>query len=124
MVTLNYRLGALGFLYLPELAAEEGGAPGNFGLLDQIAALEWVQENAPAFGGDPRQVTLAGQSAGAMCVGSLLALPRSRRLLHRAILQSGASRNVHTPEQAARVAAASSSLECVRTPKPAVRSKS
>jgi len=109
VVTLNYRLGALGFLYLPELAAEAGGAPGNFGLLDQIAALEWVRENVAAFGGDPERVTLAGQSAGAMCIGTLIGLPAgsaARGLFARAILQSGAGRNVHSAEQAARVASA------------------
>lgn len=103
IVTLNYRLGALGFLYLPELAESEGGAPGNFGLLDQIAALEWVQQNIEAFGGDPDRVTLFGQSAGAMCAADLLASPRADALFARCILQSGAANNVHTPEVALRV---------------------
>jgi para-nitrobenzyl esterase len=106
VVTLNYRLGALGFLPLPELAREEGGAPGNFGLLDQIAALEWVRDNIAAFGGDPDQVTLFGQSAGAMCAATLVGTPRARGLFQRVILQSGAAQNVHAPETAERVSAA------------------
>jgi para-nitrobenzyl esterase len=106
VVTFNYRLGALGFLPLPELAREEGGAPGNFGLLDQIAALEWVRANIAGFGGDPGQVTLFGQSAGAMCAATLVGTPRARGLFHRVILQSGAAQSVHAPETAERVSAA------------------
>ncbi len=105
VVAPNYRLGALGFLHLPELGREEGGAPGNFGLLDQLAALEWVRENAAAFGGDAGRVTLCGQSAGAMCAATLLGAPRARGLFQRVILQSGAARNVRGAEAAARVAA-------------------
>jgi len=83
-VTLNYRLGASGFLNI-------GDKPGSgcFGLLDQIAALEWVQENIAAFGGDPAQVTIAGESAGGFSVGQLLAAPGARGLFRRAIAQSG-----------------------------------
>jgi len=95
VVTLNYRLGALGWLALPALAAEEGGALGNLGLLDQIAALEWVRDHIAFFGGDPDWVTLFGESAGAMSVGALLGVPRARGLFGRAILQSGAAANVH-----------------------------
>jgi para-nitrobenzyl esterase len=102
VVTLNYRLGALGFAYLPEQAAE-GEATGNFGLLDQLAALAWVREHAALFGGDARRITLFGQSAGAMCVGTLLGTPRARGQFARAILQSGAARNLHAPETAERV---------------------
>ena len=105
VVTLGYRLGALGFLALPELAASEGGPPANFGLLDQLAALAWVHANAAAFGGDPERICLFGQSAGAMCIGALLASPRSSGLVARAILQSGAASNVHPAGIAARVAA-------------------
>jgi len=104
VVTLNHRLGALGFLHTAELAEREGGPPANFGLLDQIAALEWVRANARAFGGDPDRVTLFGQSSGAMCAAALLAAPRARGLASRAILQSGAASNVHSPERARRVA--------------------
>jgi para-nitrobenzyl esterase len=103
VVSFNYRLGALGFLYLPELAREEGGASGNFGLLDQLAALAWVRDNIAAFGGDPQRVTLFGQSAGAMSAAALLGAPRARGLFQRVILQSGAARNVHLPETAERV---------------------
>jgi para-nitrobenzyl esterase len=102
VVTLNYRLGALGFTFLPEQAAE-GEATGNFGLLDQLAALGWVREHAALFGGDATRITLFGQSAGAMCVGTLLGAPRARGQFARAILQSGAARNVHAPETAERV---------------------
>jgi para-nitrobenzyl esterase len=86
-VTINYRLGADGFVYLD-------GAPANRGLLDQLAALEWVQENIAAFGGDPRNVTIFGESAGAMSVSSLLSMPRSAGLVRRAIAQSGAGHHV------------------------------
>jgi para-nitrobenzyl esterase len=104
VVTLNYRLGALGFLRTTELAAREGGPRANFALLDQIAALEWVRANARAFGGDPDRVTLFGQSSGAMCAAALLTAPRAHGLVSRAILQSGAASNVHAPERAERVA--------------------
>jgi len=90
VVSLNYRLGPLGFLAHPELSREGGGTSGNYGLMDQIAALEWVQRNIAAFGGDPDNVTLFGQSAGAMSISLLTASPRARGLFHRAIAQSGA----------------------------------
>ena len=89
VVTVNYRLGALGFLAHPELT-REAGASGNYGLLDQIAALRWVQDNIAAFGGDPARVTIAGQSAGAMSVTSLLQSPLAPGLFARAIAESGA----------------------------------
>jgi para-nitrobenzyl esterase len=82
-VTINYRLGADGFLYL-------GDGIANRGLLDQIAALEWVQENIRAFGGDPSRVTIFGESAGAFSVATLLSMPRAKGLFQRAIAQSGA----------------------------------
>jgi para-nitrobenzyl esterase len=103
VVTINYRLGALGFLAWP--GANEADADANLGLLDQIAALGWVREHADRFGGDPGRITLMGESAGAMAIGSLLAVPRARGLFRRAILQSGAAANVSPPEQAERVAA-------------------
>ncbi|WP_028921932.1 carboxylesterase/lipase family protein [Pseudonocardia acaciae] len=84
VVTLNYRLGALGFLAHPAM----GEASGNFGLEDQQAALRWVQRNAAAFGGDPGSVTIFGQSSGARSVCAHLVAPRSRGLFHRAIIQS------------------------------------
>lgn len=90
VVTLSYRLGALGFLSHPELSSESGAATsGNYGLMDQIAALEWVKRNISAFGGDPGTITLFGQSAGAMSISLLMASPRARGLFHRAIAQSG-----------------------------------
>lgn len=89
VVSINYRLGALGFLAHPELSAESGdGISGNYGLLDQIAALHWVRTNIAAFGGDPGNVTIAGESAGALSVLYLMTSPRARGLFHRAIAQS------------------------------------
>ena len=102
VVTLNYRLGALGWLALTGLG-DEGGLGGNYGLLDQIAALEWVRANVASFGGDPRNVTLFGESAGGMSVGALLAAPAARGLFHRAILQSGTGHHVSSPERAERI---------------------
>ncbi len=90
VVTIAYRLGALGFLAHPELTAESPQkSSGNYGLLDQIAALEWIRRNIAAFGGDRERVTIAGQSAGAMAVSMLMASPRAKGLFHRAIGQSG-----------------------------------
>lgn len=90
VVTLNYRLGALGFLAHPELTQEsEHHTSGNYGLLDQVAALHWIQKNIAAFGGDPKRVTIAGQSAGAMSVHLLMLSPLAKGLFHRAIAQSG-----------------------------------
>lgn len=89
-VSLNYRVGALGFMAHPELSAEaDSQASGNYGFLDQIAALRWVQRNIGAFGGDPDNVTIAGQSAGAFSVNTLIASPLAKGLFHKAILQSG-----------------------------------
>ena len=91
-VTINYRLGVQGFCHFADHFAELGES-GNLGILDQIAALEWVQHNIAAFGGDPSQVTIAGESAGGMSVATLLAAPRARGLFRRAIPQSGAGHN-------------------------------
>lgn len=89
VVTINYRVGPLGFLAHPELTAESANhASGNYGLLDQIAALRWVRANIAGFGGDPARVTVAGQSAGAASVHALLASPLARGLFDRAIIQS------------------------------------
>ncbi len=89
-ITTNYRVGMLGFLAHPELTAESGyGASGNYGLLDQIEALKWIQKNISAFGGDPDNVTIAGQSAGAFSVNYLVASPLAKGLFHRAIAESG-----------------------------------
>jgi para-nitrobenzyl esterase len=90
VVTIAYRLGPLGFLALPELTRESPHrSSGNYGLMDQIAALEWVQRNIAAFGGDPRCVTIAGQSSGSISVSVLMASPRARGLFQRAIGESG-----------------------------------
>ncbi|MEU3060514.1 carboxylesterase/lipase family protein [Streptomyces subrutilus] len=99
LVTVNYRLGVPGFLDLP-------GAPPNRGLLDLLAALGWVRDTVAAFGGDPGNVTVFGQSAGATLTGVLLATPRARGLFRRAIIQSGNGSGAFTPEQARRVSAA------------------
>jgi para-nitrobenzyl esterase len=89
-VSIAYRLGPLGFLAHPELSAESGaGASGNYGVMDQIAALTWVRDNIAAFGGDPARVTIAGQSAGAMSVSLLMTSPQGAGLFQRAIGQSG-----------------------------------
>ncbi|MFZ3006127.1 MAG: carboxylesterase/lipase family protein [Phenylobacterium sp.] len=98
VVSLNYRLGALGFLSIPE-----AGSPGNAGLLDQVAALKWVADNIAAFGGDPDQVTIFGESAGSAAVSCLVAMPSARGLFKRAILQSGVGR-AGAPEIAAKAA--------------------
>jgi len=91
VVTLNHRLNALGFLAHPELAAESGlGASGNYGMLDLVAALKWVRRNIAAFGGDPDQVTIAGESAGSEAVSALMASPLAKGLFARAIGESGA----------------------------------
>lgn len=88
LVTINYRLGILGFLSHPDLT-EEQGQSGNYGLMDQIAALRWVRDNIKAFGGDPSNITVFGQSAGAMSVKNLLISPESRSMISKAIIQSG-----------------------------------
>ena len=108
VVTLNYRLGALGFLAHPALA--DPGEPwvggdgwsgyGNWGIADQVAALAWVRQNIAGFGGDPGNVTIFGESAGGMSVASLLAIPAARGLFRRAVVQSGPP-YWHTPELAA-----------------------
>lgn len=89
VVTFNYRLGVLGFLAHPTLATAAEPGFGNWGLLDQIAALDWVRLNIAGFGGDPASVTVFGESAGAMSVCDLMTVPEARRLFHRAIAESG-----------------------------------
>ncbi len=95
-VTINYRVGADGFLYL-------GDGDANLGLLDQVAALKWVRANIAAFGGDPGNVTIFGESAGAMSVGTLLSMPCAEGLFRRAITQSGAAHQVISAATAQRV---------------------
>ncbi len=98
-VTINYRLGAEGFLSLDD-------APANRGLLDQVAALEWIRDNVAAFGGDAEAVTIAGESAGAMSVTTLLSMPAAAGLFQRAIPQSGAGHHVISAATAKKVTAA------------------
>jgi para-nitrobenzyl esterase len=90
VVTINYRLGALGFLTHPALTAESPGASGNYGLMDQQFALSWVRRNISHFGGDPDNVTIFGVSAGGLSVHSHLASPTAAGLFHKAIVESGA----------------------------------
>lgn len=102
-VSPNYRVGIFGFYAHPELTREASyRASGNYGLLDQLAALQWVRDNIAAFGGDPDRVTVAGQSAGSMSVNCLVASPLAKGLIHRAIGESGAafSRTATTLAQA------------------------
>ncbi|SFK07173.1 carboxylesterase/lipase family protein [Amycolatopsis sacchari] len=100
-VAVNYRLGAEGFLFT---AADRGAGTANLGLLDQIAALRWVQANIRAFGGDPARVTVGGQSAGAMAVTTLLSMPSAAGLFNQVIAQSGAAANTLTAETGITVA--------------------
>ncbi len=88
-VSINYRVGPFGFMAHPELSKEQNNASGNYGLMDQVAALQWVKKNIAAFGGNPGQVTIAGQSAGSMSVNALLASPLAKGLFEGAILESG-----------------------------------
>ena len=103
VVTFNYRLGVFGFLHAGSIDQERYAGSANCGLLDQIAALEWVKENIEGFGGDPDNITVFGESAGAMSIGILLTLPAAKPLFQKAILQSGASRNVLSPAIAEQV---------------------
>jgi para-nitrobenzyl esterase len=104
VVTINYRLGQFGFLHLADQFGDELAGSGNAGILDQIAALEWVRDSIAAFGGDPERVTVFGESAGAASVGTLLGTPDARGLFNAAIAQSGAASWVSTRERATGVA--------------------
>ncbi|MEH6912238.1 MAG: carboxylesterase family protein [Oceanicoccus sp.] len=98
VVSINYRLGILGFLAHPKLTAESANnSSGNYGTLDQIQALIWVKDNIAAFGGDPNNVLIFGESAGAHSVGQIMASPLSRGLIHKAIAQSGIGTHQYTP---------------------------
>ena len=98
VVSINYRLGVLGFVNFGE-ALGLPSIPSNLGLRDQIAALEWVRDNIAAFGGDPARVTICGQSAGSMSVSLLMLSPKARGLFHGAIMQSGAVSLIHSQER-------------------------
>jgi para-nitrobenzyl esterase len=104
VVSLNYRLGALGFLDFSSFATAEEPFQSNLGLHDILAALAWVQQNIAAFGGDPGNVTLFGESAGGGCVTTLLAVPSAAGLFHRAIAESSPATSVYDAERAASVA--------------------
>ncbi|MEV7582509.1 carboxylesterase/lipase family protein [Streptomyces erythrochromogenes] len=98
VVSINYRLGQLGYLGLPELGRENALRSGSFGLMDQVEALRWTRANIGAFGGDPGSVTIAGQSAGSGSVCALLAAPAAAGLFHRAVLQSGPCTLLRPPD--------------------------
>jgi para-nitrobenzyl esterase len=104
VVTINYRLGPLGFLRLADVTGGRIPSTGNEGILDQIAALDWVRENIAAFGGDPGNVTIFGESAGGMSVGTILGMPAARGLFHKAIPQSGSCNTAASVERANRTA--------------------
>jgi para-nitrobenzyl esterase len=98
VVSLNHRLGAVGFLDLSSIGGENYSASANVGLLDIIAALEWVRGNVANFGGDSGNVTIFGQSGGSGKVNALLAMPRAKGLFQKAIVQSGSMRRMLTPD--------------------------
>lgn len=102
VVSIHYRLGPLGFLYLGAHGGGEWGAGDNLGLRDQVAAMRWVRDNIAAFGGDPDNVTLFGESAGAMGVTAVMAMPSAKGLLHRVIAQSGTANRLGNPQSATR----------------------
>ena len=102
VVTVNHRLGSLGYLHLGEICGEAFASSGNVGMLDCVAVLEWVRDNAQAFGGDPGNVTIFGESGGGAKVSTLLAMPAARGLFHRAAIQSGPGLQARTVEQATR----------------------
>lgn len=103
VVSINYRIGSLGFINLRDATDGTVSATGSEGLMDQIAALQWAREHIASFGGDPARVTVFGESAGALSIGCLLAMPRAQGLFHRAILQSGAAHVGYSREKSARV---------------------
>jgi para-nitrobenzyl esterase len=104
VVSINYRLGSLGFLHVEPLLGDDYAGAGNAGLLDQIAALRWVQDNIEAFGGDPHQVLVFGESAGGMSTSTLLGTPAASGMFHAAAPQSGACDHVSTADRAAEIA--------------------
>src|SRR5579884_487511 len=106
VISVNHRLNIFGFLHLADLGGERFAGSGNAGMLDQIAALEWVRDNVAGFGGDPGNVTIFGESGGGGKVSALLAMPAAQGLFHRAIVQSGAAIRMTARERANALAAA------------------
>jgi para-nitrobenzyl esterase len=104
LVSVNYRLGALGFMNLKEATGGKIPAAGCEGLLDQLAAIEWVRDNIESFGGDPDNITIFGESAGAMSIGSLMSMPAARGKFHKCILESGGAGTVTSLEEGAEAA--------------------
>jgi para-nitrobenzyl esterase len=100
VVNVNYRLGALGFLYFNDIKGDKKGFDDNLGIRDQVAALQWVKENIAAFGGDPETVTIFGESAGAISVLTLMNVPSAKGLFKRAIVESGAPESIFQPKTA------------------------
>jgi para-nitrobenzyl esterase len=101
LVTINYRLGVFGFLATPGLAKEAGGSAGNYGLMDMVTALRWVKDNIAKFGGDPKNVTIFGESAGSFAVSALMAAAPAEGLFDKAIGESGAEMNLGAPQRPA-----------------------
>ena len=104
VITVNHRLGPFGYLHLAEFGGAEFAASGNNGMLDLVAVLRWVHDNAAVFGGDPGNVTIFGESGGGAKVSCLLAMPDARGLFHRAAIQSGPGLRVGSAESAGRSA--------------------
>lgn len=100
VITVNHRLGALGYLHLAEVGGSEFASSGNNGMLDLVAALEWVRDNVAAFGGDPTNVTVFGESGGGAKISTLLAMPKAAGLFHRAVIQSGPGLRVMSERRA------------------------
>ncbi len=106
VVTVNHRLNVFGYLYLAELGGEKYAESSNVGMLDIVAALEWVRDNIPAFGGDPNNVTIFGQSGGGGKVSTLMAMPSAKGLFHRAVCESASAIRGVPKDQATKAAAA------------------
>jgi para-nitrobenzyl esterase len=105
VVAANYRVGALGYLHLADLGGPGWAGCSNLGLQDQVAALRWVRDNIAAFGGDPGNITVAGESAGAFSIGSLLAVPAAAGTFHKAILSSGSTERIFDADTGTAIAA-------------------
>ena len=100
MVTLNHRLNVFGYTYFGDAAGSDFALSGAVGMLDLVAALQWVRDNIERFGGDPNLVTIFGQSGGGRKVATLMAMPSAKGLFHRAIIESGALLRLTTPDDA------------------------